>query len=292
MKTDMYSQNVFSLPADFGYDKVEVPPSGWVDDWLLFSSSGQGLQLLATQFASLLGALGMELAMDEIAWAAFGACNPPLTIFVHGQLYTRVADLHFLGVCISKNLVLDHITFRAHQAHQKLAIRESMFKQASASRSVRLHAYNTVFVPSLLWQMEAFALSGNALMKLDAECLIPLRRIIGFKSSDKHWEWRNVHRNIQELYISGSVRACSVQIYRAQERLHLFLKTRCNFDLNSILEWRNIDKLSGLSRKARPARAISGRPPRTLYEEFKGRPRHSVIVRALVYARKHQLEPF
>ena len=28
MSTDAYSQNVFSLPADLGYDKVVVPPSG------------------------------------------------------------------------------------------------------------------------------------------------------------------------------------------------------------------------------------------------------------------------
>ena len=104
--------------------------------------------------------------------------------------------------------------------------------------------------------------------------------------------WRAMYRDMQELYIRGHIRACAVQVYHSQEHLYKFLQQRPTFDLNAILQWRSVDSIKGLSRRARPTRAISGRPPRTLYEDLTNRSSHSVFFRALMYASDLEAEPF
>ena len=250
------------------------------------------MEIQLAQLAAILDTIGMEIAFDKLEWLAVGPNHFSNALTYKSYTIPRRASMVFLGACLSPKGVYEHVEYRYLQATKRWAAHKLLLRRCGASQSQYILAYNQVFLPSFLWQAECFAHTSNTLLMLDAECRKVLRNFIHFQNSPDTYEWRRLHRHFQKLYLTNELKPPAVWIYFAQERLHGFMTSHRTFDLHDILAWRSLESMSGLSRKHRPSRAASGRPPRSLLQELDGRDGFSVFLRAHRYARAHGVEPY
>ena len=155
-----------------------------------------------------------------------------------------------------------------------------------------MQAANAVALPSLLWGLEAFPVNTNTLLKLQTLYLPVLRSIFGKKSQGLVDEWIQLRSTIRQYFRMGSLVAPAIFLYKRQEGVYRFLRSRPAFDLWQMMQWRGSTWLQQQSRRTRPARASSGTPPRQYESEFTMREGYSLDFRALQYAQRHSALPF
>ena len=270
---------------------VRLDAAGWVDDWAVGSNTAQGLVAIITLVSNMLQSLGMSLAIDKTSWLAISIENPPLTIYISGHALQRSTSVVYLGALLSCGGVLDHIDYRSKRMQASWGQLHRSLRSSGASRAVVLKAVNAVALPSLLWSLQAYPITGNAVLKLQSEYLPVLRSIFGSKNRAYNSNWIYLHSFIKQQFRDGTLRSPVVELYRAQERLHTFLQTNPEFDLHLLMGWRSNSWLSGLARSQRPVRRSSGTPPRQLDSEFLGRAGFSMSFRANQYAEHFQAPP-
>ena len=165
-------------------------------------------------------------------------------------------------------------------------------KKHGASRAVMIKAANTVALPSLMWALEAYPMTTNCLLKLQTCFMKVLRTIFICHIPNPKDNWISRHQWIRSYIRKGLIESPAMILYQRQERLYLFLQSHATYDMNLLLQWRNLAWLNQLDRRSRPSRRISGTPPRSLELEFLDRHTYSVKFRALRYSEIHCVMPF
>ena len=288
----VYLEHCMTFPAYRDSTAFRFNAAGWVDDWLVASSTTDGLSQIFCLISNMFRHLGMKIALDKTQWLHVGMRAPPAALYLDGHPLQSSGSILYLGALLSASGVLEHIDYRSRKMLAIWGRLQRSMKTSGASYAMLMKAANTVALPSLLWSIQAFPITTNVILKIQTTYMTILRSIFGSRSRSFGENWILMHSFIKNKFRLGILVSPAMEIYRQQEKLHMFLQANQSFDLNYLMKWRSVSWLSNLSRVNRPSRPISGSPPRQLEQEFLERTEYSTNFRALKYAERHSALPF
>ena len=139
---------------------------------------------------------------------------PPSLTFLNGQEVPTTTQVQYLGSFVSWSKPFD--TAFKHRA----GLAETSYKKvrlvwnSNMSRKEKLHIFQTIFIPTLIYGLDTLTLQNKHIKRLDAYYLRFLRRIIGIKASyysriNNHVVWRR----------AGYPRKPSSYVHNAQAKL-------------------------------------------------------------------------
>ena len=159
-----YCENVMVFPAYRDSRAVTSHAAGWVDDWVVAFRSPQGLAAILNLCVNMFDTLGMCIAFDKTQWINVAYDAPTVGIYVAGRWFKASESVVYLGASISCAGALGHLDFRCRRMMASWGRLQNALRKIGASQELMVKAANLVALPTLLWALSVFSITGNIIL--------------------------------------------------------------------------------------------------------------------------------
>ena len=227
-----YSELVGELEGDLKQQRIILRERGWIDDWVLFTSSAAAMQDLLMLWEQTLTTLGWHLHPSKTELMAVTCAALPIRF--QGQLLEYKDSFEWLGCAISSSgNATSHIRLRSSKAVAASRILVKDFDSSKLAMKVKAKLYKLVIEPTLLHGCVAYGMTRDDWLALEKTQNLIQRTFVKCNLADVHDRWVYIHSKLKTLRSRGDLSDSVLTLKRA------FVKATFSKATERILEYRN-----------------------------------------------------